>query len=498
MHMYTLKNAQKTQTKLADELKKADQISHRPLFHFATPGGWCNDPNGFSEFKECIHLFYQYHPYSTHWGPMHWGHATSKNMLEWNLAKVALAPDSDADFKGCFSGTGLQDGDSHVLVYTGVTNNGKVDVQNQCLAFGDGTDYKKFESNPVVTSKMIPFEFNMEHFRDPKIFAKDGKYFMICVIKQLNGFGAMVMFQSDNLKTWSYKGMIDSSKDGLSNMWECPDFFTLDGKDFLIFSPQEVKENSELGFHDGNNSVYVSGFLDFEKCEFIREKRIENNYTAAPIDYGIDFYAPETTRLSDGRTIMIGWMQSWESYITPKEYVWSGMMTLPRELHFKDNRLYQMPIRELEDWKNLEKSSSLDFGDEIILFKNQQRHFELDFEISSESLEGFSSLLICNHNGEQVKLNFNFTEKTISFDRTKSLTPGTIQSRTVKIPIEGKKLKAKIICDTCSLEIFIDDGKLAFTNTFFFTDAESDLIFKNDTSKKIDYTFYKIQKNHFD
>ena len=313
-----LSDAQNKQNEFLDKLTSSKELQNqRPVFHFATPGGWCNDPNGFSQFNGKIHLFYQYHPYSIQWGPMHWGHAVSEDFLNWQNETVALAPDSESDCKGCFSGTAIEYDGKHIIAYTGVSNNGKVDVQNQCIAIGDGITYRKIDANPVLTADNIPFEFNIEHFRDPKVWMKDEKFFMVCVIKQKNECGAMVMFESADAENWTYKGILDSSKDGLSKMWECPDVSVIDGKDVLIFSPQEVNENYELGFHDGNNSVYVTGKLDYHNFSFKREVRSENNYTAALVDYGIDFYAPETTKLSDGRIIMMGWMHAWESYIPP-------------------------------------------------------------------------------------------------------------------------------------------------------------------------------------
>lgn len=175
--------------------------------------------------------------------------------------------------------------------------------------------------------------------------------------------------------------------------------------DLLIFSPQEVKENYELGFHEGNNSLYVSGTLNYKDCRFYREVRKENGYTAAQIDYGIDFYAPETTKLSDGRTIMIGWMQSWESYITPENYIWSGMMTIPRELSFKNDRLYQLPVRELEKYKCNKKAFEISSEETCRIFSKQQRHFEIDVKIPAKA-SGKVKLILGNLSMAKVECEF--------------------------------------------------------------------------------------------
>lgn len=492
-----LEIAQNQQDKLKELIQTSKKIQEqRPLYHFATPGGWCNDPNGFSQYKDKVHLFYQYHPFSTQWGPMHWGHVTSKDMLSWELQPVALAPETEADCKGCFSGTAMEDNELHLLAYTGVSNNGKTDIQNQCTATGDGFLYNKNSEKAIITADDIPFEYNRENFRDPKIWKKDNVYYMACVIKLINDCGALILFESQDFKNWKYKGMLDSSKDGLSKMWECPDLLCLDGKDMLIISPQEMKENYDLGFHDGNNCLYITGKLDYENAVFTREVRPENGYTAAQIDYGIDFYAPETTRLKDGRTIMIGWMQSWESYITPEDYIWSGMMTIPREISFKNNRLYQKPVRELENWKT-EKSDGHVEEKEIRVFEKQARHFELDFIIDFEK-EGYVELLLGNNQTESVSLKFDYSKKTISFDRSNSRTPGKVSFRKAKLEPEGKTMKVRILCDTCSLEVFADEGKIAFTNSFFLTDSSSSFELKNKTSGSVDYTCWKIKKGESD
>ena len=136
-------------------------VGEKPVFHFSVPTGWMNDPNGFSYFCGTYHLFFQYNPYSTEWGPMHWGHCTTKDFVHWEILPCAMAPDAFFDNEGCFSGTAVESGGKHVLLYTGVQGktdgNGKpYTVQNQCVAFGDGVNYEKYKGNPVISSSMLP------------------------------------------------------------------------------------------------------------------------------------------------------------------------------------------------------------------------------------------------------------------------------------------------------------------------------------------------------
>ncbi len=140
-----------TEKEIADAL--------RPDFHLSSRVGWMNDPNGFSYYRGMYHLFYQYHPYSSHWGPMHWGHAVSKDLLHWEYLPAALAPDTNYDKDGCFSGSALTLPDGqHLLMYTGISKERQPDgsdreVQTQCIAVGDGMDYEKCLENPVLDQK---------------------------------------------------------------------------------------------------------------------------------------------------------------------------------------------------------------------------------------------------------------------------------------------------------------------------------------------------------
>ena len=474
----------------------------RPRFHFSTPVGWCNDPNGFSYYNGKIHLFFQYHPYSTQWGPMHWGHVSTTDLINWKNEKTALAPDTPADESGCFSGTALEKNARHLLVYTGVSKQNGIDIQNQCIAWGDGETYEKSAKNPVITAKNIPFEYTTTDFRDPKIFEKNGNLYMLCALKQKDGKGCLVMFKSsDSLaEKWEFIATIDKSKDGLSGMWECPDYFTLQDTEFLIISPQEMKANPKLGFHDGNNSVYITGKLDFDKGIFTRTVRPENNYTAAQIDYGIDFYAPETIQLSDGRRILIGWMQAWESYITPKKNLWSGMMTIPRELSINSGRLVQNPVKELNSLRKNPQNFTIPSNTKGTISSQDNRHF--DFEIEFSAQKGIFSLHLAEEKRSEnscpsyIEIKYDAEKKELSFDRSHTQNAGAISSRSVIIePNANGNIKFRLIADTCSVEIFANNGLTAFTNAFFVPPENTGLYYESTLNGEIKCQFFTLGTN---
>ena len=338
----------------------------RPLFHVTPPIGWMNDPNGFSVYKGQIHLFYQYHPYSNVWGPMHWGHQVSEDMISWKQYPTALAPDKEYDEEGCFSGSAVMTNLGHVLFYTGVSKdkNGGCNLQNQCMAVGDGVGYKKLKNNPVLTGAVMPEGFSHIDFRDPKVWEEDGIYYMLTCSRDAQNKGMIALFSNSEIhqyleKTelteqeteafekaagcWKYEGVFAEHMERLGSVWECPDYFRLDGKDVLLFSPPDVQaQGNEL--HNGNNAIYVVGTYDHAKKQF----QMGQPHT---LDKGLDFYASQTTELPDGRRILIAWMQSWHNSFIPDGQEWQGMMTIPRELYLSDGRIIQKPVKELEQYR---------------------------------------------------------------------------------------------------------------------------------------------------
>lgn len=271
-----------------------------------------NDPNGFSFYQGECHLFYQYHPYSNEWGPMHWGHLKTKDFIRWERLPAALAPDQDYDAAGCFSGGAaeLPDG-RQLLMYTGVRRGHNAegflqDVQTQCVAIGDGLNYEKWDGNPVLNGKDLPEGGNTVDFRDPKVWRDpDGIFYAVIGNRTADGSGAVLLYQSRDGLKWEFVRTLDASRNQYGKMWECPDFFPLDGKQVLMTSPQDMTPVG-LEFHAGNGTLCLIGDYDPQGKGFVRQH-------IQAIDYGIDFYAAQTLFASDGRRIMVAWMQNWDT-----------------------------------------------------------------------------------------------------------------------------------------------------------------------------------------
>ena len=482
------------------EIQEAENIpqEEKPAFHVSAPVGWINDPNGFSVFEEKVHLFYQYHPYSRDWGPMHWGHSVTEDMIRWVQFPAALAPDQEYDREGCFSGSAIEADGKQALIYTGVTTeklpDGKEEIrQNQCLAFGDGKDYVKAEKNPVVTGDMLPEKCSRIDFRDPKIWKEEGTYYMIVGSRSEEISGQVALFSSLDLKEWKFETILAENTTGeIGVMWECPDFFPLGDRYVLICSPQHMRAKG-YEFHNGHNSLYFIGTYDKENHIFKREEPVS-------LDYGLDFYAPQTTLLPDGRRVMIAWMKSWDNCVINEKQRWQGMMTLPRELEYKDGKIWQHPVREIENYrKNSCSYQAVEIKEEKQLDGVRGRMIDLTVELMNAKASAgdgdYSEFQIeLAHNEEHTTIfTYNRKKQTIEIDRTWSgVYRDVLCTRKFQITDDRENLKLRFILDRSSIELFVNDGSKTAT-TVIPTPAEADeILFHSDGKAVINVEKYDI------
>lgn len=462
-----------------------------PVFHVTPPCGWMNDPNGFSVYQEKIHLFYQFHPYSVEWGPMHWGHYETKDFVSWKELPVALAPDESFDAAGCFSGSGIETEKGHLLVYTGVIekeeDGKKVLYQNQCLALGDGKSYTKLNQKPVISGDKLPSCFNRMEFRDPKIWREDDGYYMVVGNKTKEGTPQVVLFYSEDALDWKYVSVLAQDREGkLGTMWECPDFFKLDNQYVLLTSPTDMSANDE--FHNGGNSVYYMG--EYDRIKYVFDYK--NVYS---IDDGLDFYAPQTMEAKDGRRIMIGWMQSWDSNIRPCGQKWAGMMTFPRELSIRQGKLMQSPVREIESYhKNAVYCKKALLSGYCKLDGILGRVLDMTVDITDGEYGEFT-IRFAENNYYHTDFSVIKKKNVVEIDRTYSgMIRDAISIRRVKLKASTESLKLRILLDKFSAEIFLNDGQQTFSLTFY-TPMEADGIsFICDGYVVADIEKYDIEK----
>ena len=469
----------------------------RPGFHLSVQVGWMNDPNGFSYYNGEYHLFYQYHPYASYWGPMHWGHAVSKDLIHWKYLPVALAPDESYDKDGCFSGSAVElDDGRHLLMYTGVVEEEAPDgtkkgVQTQCIAIGDGLNYEKYEHNPVIDESQLPEDGDRYEFRDPKIWKRpDGTF--CCVTGNCNSEhdGQILLFGSKDALHWNFEKILLRNNGRFGRMWECPDFFELDGKQVLLISPQDMLPQG-LEYHNGNGTVCLIGTYD-ENTGAFREEADQ------AIDYGIDFYAPQTVLAPDGRRIMIGWMQNWDTCnLYTFTQPWFGQMSLPRELSVRDGRLIQKPVRELEALRqNRISFEDVTFSGELHLGGIRGRRVDMEITLrpgDPKNLYQKFWIRFAQNDKYFTSLSFRPHESLLKVDRKFSGSRrAIIHQRRCHVRSEKGKIRMRIILDSFSMEVFVNDGEHVMAATVH-TDLSADGIsFVADGSVSMDIVKYDL------
>lgn len=449
------------------EIKNLEQ--YRPNFHFTPKANWMNDPNGLVYYKGTYHLFYQYYPDSTVWGPMHWGHAVSKNLLHWEHKPVALYPDS---LGYIFSGSAVIDEnntagfgkDAMVAIYTYhdpiKEKAGAIDFQTQGIAYSndEGETWTKYDKNPVLKNPGI------KDFRDPKVFWNEEKltWQLVLVAKD-----HVQIYDSGNLKDWKKISEFRFNDNPPLGVWECPDLFKLnvEGSDeqkwVLIISHGEGAPNG------GSGTRYFIG--DYDGTTFTT-----NQKASLWIDYGTDNYAGITyNNEPNNKRIFIGWMSNWGyATVTPTE-TWRSAMTLPRELSiYKQNNHYYLKSKLIHGFDTLtnmvpenEISGTLPYS---VYYENLQQS-EINFDaVIIDSLQ----ITISNSKAEKYMITYNKASGIFSTDRAHSgkvdFNEKYVKSAFQTMTIGTKnQLSIKIVLDTSSAEIFLNNGEFVMTNQMF-------------------------------
>ena len=486
----------------------------RPSFHLTPRAGWMNDPNGFIFYKGMYHLFYQYYPYRSAWGSMHWGHAVSSDLLHWSFLPAAMAPDEVYDHDGCFSGSAVTLPDGRLmLMYTGerkeeMPDGRETDIQTQCLAFGDGTDFVKYEGNPVLNGSVLPEGGSRADFRDPKIWQeKDGTYACVIANRSSDGSGQILLFRSADAIQWKFGSVLASNRNRFGRMWECPDFFELDGKWVLLASAQQMLADGGE-YHGGYGTLCMIGNCSPQDGHFVEE-------TIHPIDSGLDFYATQTLLAPDGRRIMVGWMQNWDTVpLLMPDTKWFGQMSLPRELSVKDGRLIQMPVREINACRKDEvvyENEAVTGGKTFPKIKGRWADIELTVNFKAGKIpehEGNNDnegtpdrIYSCSRfefrfakdNQFYTSVTYTPADSMLIFDRTFSGSRrDMIDSRKCRTDLKDGILKLRIILDLFSAEVFVNDGRQVLSSVIYTEPSADQMSFSAEGTVMIDIKKYDI------
>ena len=429
--------------------------------HLMPPVGWLNDPNGLCWYKGKYHVFFQYAPFDVEGGLKFWGHYTSEDMIDWKYEGTALYPDSSYDCHGVYSGSALVDDGKLHLFFTG---NVKIDGDYDYINEGRETSTLHVESEDgihfsnkeeVISFSEYPEEFTC-HIRDPKVWKENGKYFMVLGGRLKGDKGAVLVYESGDLKEWKLLRTI-TTPEVFGYMWECPDYFELDGEKILSVSPQGLTRE-EFRFQN----IYQSGYFILKEDGSVDVKDFRE------WDMGFDFYAPQTFTDVQGRRILIGWMgmpDADEEYVNKTiEEGWQHCLTVPRELKLKDGKILQYPVKELE---NLRKEKTV--------LNDENSAVELRVEVT----EGFDLVL------EEIALTGSSFQISMGGQMLFRYENGTAEIGFPGVTGAGRKVrKAQInelrnirfLVDTSAAEIYLNDGETVFS-TRYYPDRE-DLLLK--------------------
>ncbi|ETI66846.1 sucrose-6-phosphate hydrolase [Neobacillus vireti] len=433
---------------------------YRLTYHLMPPVGLLNDPNGLIQYKGVYHVFYQWNPFETAHGAKFWGHYTSRDMVHWQEEPIALAPSEWYERNGCYSGSAVESDGKLYLFYTGnVKRDDGSRETYQCIAVSsDGIHFEKH--GPVLR---LPGDYTA-HFRDPKVWKKADRWYMIVGAQTLDEKGTAVLFTSMDLYHWEEAGRIAGSgmngMDDFGYMWECPDLIHVNGKDILLVSPQGLEPSGYL-YHNLFQSGYFIGELDYETLTFQHGPFRE-------LDRGFDFYAPQTFTDEWGRTILYGWMgitDETESYQPTIANHWVHALTIPRELVVLNGKVYQRPVDEL---KKLRKDK--------IVVENKGKQIESN-GVSAELLLNFvkaGSFQISFRN--EAYLYFDSDKQEVYLQR-RDLKTGALETRTCK---QASVSKLQIFMDHSSLEIFVNEGEEVFTTRYFPNPNDDTIIFHGE------------------
>lgn len=428
---------------------------YRLGFHLTPPVGLMNDPNGLVYFKGKYHVFFQWNPFDTKHTFKAWGHFSSEDFIQWEEHPPALVPSEWFERDGCYSGSALTHQGKLYLFYTGNvrTNNGGRESY-QCLAVSeDGIHFEK--KGPIIE---LPKGYTSD-FRDPKVWREKDRWYLVVGAQTESLEGTVVLYSSLDLLQWKLEGPLAGPGISMSNkfgyMWECPDFFSLDGKDVLIYSPQGL-EAQQYQFQNLYQSGYIIGNWNRQTKRFEHGKFQE-------LDYGFDFYAPQTFTDNKKRRILIAWMgmgDEQEQNHPTVQNGWLHALTIPRELRIIEGRIYQRPVNELKTLRRNHFEASFNMVHEQKEIAIHAQLQEIIIEINK-----FEGKELSLHLQGNWKLTYSKDQGVVIFERMRF--DGSAKE-TRKCLVETVK-HIHILQDLSSVEIFLNNGEKVFTSRFYPT-----------------------------
>lgn len=468
--------------KLSGSFDMVNKESFRPVYHHTPAYGWMNDPNGMFYKDGVYHLYFQYNPYGSVWGNMHWGHSTSTDLMHWNFEGCAIVPDA---WGAIFSGSCVVDHNNTagfgkgavVAFYTSAKATPWGDVQSQSMAYSldNGKTFTKYEGNPILTS-------SEKDFRDPKVFwyAPGKHWVMMLAVGQ-----HMEIYSSVNLKEWKKESEFGAMQGAHGGVWECPDLVEIPVEGTREKKWVLICNLNPGGPFGGSAAQYFVGSFDGKK--FVNESPTQTKW----MDWGKDNYATVTwNNAPDGRCIALGWMSNWQyaNNVPTRQYRSANTLARDLTLYREGQELYLKSTPSVEVKKARGKKVSIpsfkvsEKHEIVNLFEDNQGAYEVEILIQNA---GASKIAFCllNDKGEKVSMYYDLNRKQFVMDRSES---GTVDfskdfpAVTVAPANVDKELTLRLFVDRSSIEAFGEDGKFVMTNLVFPSQPYVKMCFEAD------------------
>lgn len=483
--------------KMSDSFDMTNKEMFRPVYHHTPVYGWMNDPNGMFYKDGVYHLYFQYNPYGSVWGNMHWGHSTSTDLMHWNFEGCAIVPDA---WGAIFSGSCVVDHNNTagfgkgavVAFYTSAKATPWGDVQSQSMAYSldNGKTFTKYEGNPILTS-------SEKDFRDPKIFwyAPGKHWVMILAVGQ-----HMEIYSSVTLKEWKKESEFGAMQGAHGGVWECPDLVEIPVEGTREKKWVLICNLNPGGPFGGSAAQYFVGSFDGKK--FVNESPTQTKW----MDWGKDNYATVTwNNAPDGRCIALGWMSNWQyaNNVPTRQYRSANTLARDLTLYREGQELYLKSTPSVEVKKARGKKVSIpsfrvsEKHEIVNLFEEKQGAYEVEILIQNA---GASKIAFCllNDKGEKVSMYYDLNRKQFVMDRSES---GTVDfskdfpAVTVAPANVDKELTLRLFVDRSSIEAFGEDGKFVMTNLVFPSQPYVKMCFEADKNGYAVKTLnvYKLQ-----
>ena len=483
--------------KLSGSFDMANKESFRPVYHHTPAYGWMNDPNGMFYKDGLYHLYFQYNPYGSVWGNMHWGHSTSTDLMHWKFEGCAIVPDA---WGAIFSGSCVVDHENTagfgkeavVAFYTSAKSTPWGDIQMQSMAYSldNGKTFTKYEGNPILTS-------SEKDFRDPKVFwyAPGKHWVMILAVGQ-----HMEIYSSVNLKEWKKESEFGAMQGAHGGVWECPDLVEIPVEGTREKKWVLICNLNPGGPFGGSAAQYFVGSFDGKK--FVNESPTQTKW----MDWGKDNYATVTwNNAPDGRCIALGWMSNWQyaNNVPTRQYRSANTLARDLTLYREGQELYLKSTPSSEVKKARGKKVSIpsfkvsEKHEIVNLFEEKQGAYEVEIVIQNAGASKIDFCLL-NDKGEKVSMYYDLNRKQFVMDRSES---GTVDfskdfpAVTVAPVNVDKELTLRLFVDRSSIEAFGEDGKFVMTNLVFPSQPYVKMCFEADKNGYAVKTLnvYKLQ-----